>query len=55
MFLCFHYLPLLERKPDTPDYGDPFQLWDLPMWIQVPRDRLLKKSKGIIKTLLASY
>ena len=46
--LCdpWHYLPVLERKPGALRHGAPFVQWDLPVPIQVVRDRLLKQDKG---------
>ena len=42
----WHYLPILERKPGALRNGVPFQQWDLPMPIQLVRDRILKQPKG---------
>jgi transposase len=42
----WHYLPILERKPGALRNGVPFQEWDLPVAIQLVRDRILKQPKG---------
>src|SRR5665647_563827 len=42
----WHYLPVLEKKPGSLRNGAPFLAWDLPMPIQVVRDRILKQPKG---------
>jgi transposase len=42
----WHYLPLLERKPGALRNGVPFRDWDLPIAIQLVRDRILKQPKG---------
>lgn len=42
----WHYLPILEKKPGALRHGAPFQQWDLPIPIQVVRDRILKQHKG---------
>jgi transposase len=42
----WHYLPLLERKPGALRNGVPFLEWDLPVAIQLVRDRVLKQPKG---------
>jgi hypothetical protein len=42
----WHYLPVLEKKPGALRHGVPFQQWDLPVSIQVVRDRVLKQDKG---------
>ena len=42
----WHYLPILERKPDALRNGTPFRDWDLPQSIQLVRDRILKQPKG---------
>jgi len=46
IFNPWHYLSVLERKPGALRHGAPFQDWDLPMSIQMVRDRLLKQPKG---------
>jgi transposase len=46
IFNPWHYLPVLERKPGALRHGAPFQDWDLPVSIQVVRDRLMKQPKG---------
>lgn len=46
IFNPWHYLPVLERKPGALRHGAPFLGWDLPVSIQVVRDRLLKQPKG---------
>ena len=46
IFNPWHYLPVLERKPGALRHGAPFQDWDLPIPIQVVRDRLLKQPQG---------
>ena len=42
----WHYLSLLERKPGALRNGVPFREWDLPVAIQLVRDRILKQPKG---------
>jgi len=42
----WHYLSLLERKPGALRNGVPFLEWDLPVAIQLVRDRVLKQPKG---------
>ena len=42
----WHYLPILERKPGALRNGVPFREWDLPIAIQLVRDRILKQPKG---------
>jgi hypothetical protein len=42
----WHYLPVLEKKPGALRHGAPFVQWDLPVPIQVVRDRILKQNKG---------
>jgi transposase len=42
----WHYLPVLEKKPGALRNGAPFLAWDLPVPIQVVRDRILKQPKG---------
>ena len=42
----WHYLSVLEKKPGALRNGAPFLEWDLPMPIQVVRDRILKQPKG---------
>jgi transposase len=42
----WHYLPVLEKKPGALRNGAPFVDWDLPMPIQLVRDRILKQNKG---------
>lgn len=42
----WHYLPVLEKKPGSLRNGAPFLAWDLPVPIQVVRDRILKQPKG---------
>jgi hypothetical protein len=42
----WHYLPVLEKKPGALRHGAPFQNWDLPVSIQVVKDRILKQVKG---------
>ena len=42
----WHYLPILEKKPGALRHGTPFVTWDLPISIQVIRDRILKQHKG---------
>ena len=42
----WHYLPVLEKKPGALRHGAPFQNWDLPISIQMVRDKLLKQVKG---------
>jgi transposase len=42
----WHYLPVLEKKPGSLRNGVPFLEWDLPVPIQMVRDRILKQPKG---------
>jgi transposase len=42
----WHYLPILERKPGALRNGVPFREWDLPVAIQLVRDRILRQPKG---------
>jgi len=42
----WHYLPVIERKPGALRHGAPFVQWDLPVPIQVVRDRMLRQDKG---------
>jgi hypothetical protein len=42
----WHYLSLLERKPGALRNGVPFLEWDLPIAIQLVRDRILKQPRG---------
>jgi hypothetical protein len=42
----WHYLPVIEKKPGALRHGAPFVQWDLPVPIQVVRDRILKQDKG---------
>ena len=42
----WHYLSLLERKPGALRNGVPFREWDLPVAIQLVRDRILKQPRG---------
>lgn len=42
----WHYLPVLERKPGALRNGVPFLAWDLPVPIQMVRDRILKQPQG---------
>lgn len=42
----WHYLPVLEKKPGSLRNGAPFVEWELPMPIQLVRDRVLKQPKG---------
>ncbi len=42
----WHYLPVLTMKPGALRNGAPFREWDLPVPIQVVRDRILKQPKG---------
>lgn len=42
----WHYLPILEVKPGALRHGIPFQEWDLPVYIKVVRDSILKQEKG---------
>ena len=42
----WHYLPVLEKKPGALRHGAPFQNWDLPVSVQVVKDRILKQPKG---------
>ncbi len=37
---------VLEKKPGALRHGAPFQAWDLPVSIQVLRDRILKQDRG---------
>ena len=48
LLICdpWHYLPLLERKPGALRNGVPFREWDLPVAVQLVRDRILKQPKG---------
>ena len=48
LLICnpWHYLSVLERKPGALRNGAPFREWDLPMPIQLVRDRILKQPKG---------
>ncbi|MDD5266613.1 MAG: hypothetical protein PHO08_05725 [Methylococcales bacterium] len=46
IFNSWHTLPVLERKPGALRHGAPFQDWDLPISIQVVRDRLMNQPKG---------
>jgi len=46
VFDPWHYLPLLERKPGALRNGAPFREWDLPIAIQLVRDRILKQPRG---------
>jgi hypothetical protein len=48
LLICdpWHYLPILERKPGALRNGVPFRDWDLPIAIQLVRDRILKQPKG---------
>jgi hypothetical protein len=39
-----HYLALLERKPNSLDFGKPFEQWDLPEAFAVLRRRLESES-----------
>jgi hypothetical protein len=41
-----HYLALLERKPNTLDFGKPFEVWDLPDGFGVLRRRLESDGEG---------
>lgn len=53
----WHYLPILEKKPGALRHGVPFREWDLPVPIQVVRDRILKQVKGdraFVELLLAA-
>lgn len=43
---CGYYLPVLEKKPGALRNGAPFVTWDLPIAIQIVRDRVLKQDKG---------
>ena len=42
----WHYLPVLEHKPGALRNGVPFREWDLPVAIQIVRDRILKQPRG---------
>ena len=42
----WHYLPVIEKKPGALRHGAPFVQWELPVPIQVVRDRILKQDKG---------
>ena len=42
----WHYLPVADRKPGALRHGAPFVQWELPVPIQVVRDRILKQDKG---------
>lgn len=42
-----HYLALLERKPNSLDFGKPFEAWDLPEVFGVLRRRLEAEGGGI--------
>lgn len=42
----WHYLSVLEKKPGALRNGLPFQAWDLPVPIQVVRDRILQHPGG---------
>jgi transposase len=42
----WHYLPVIEKKPGALRHGAPFQNWDLPVSIQVVKDRIFKQAKG---------
>lgn len=48
LLICdpWHYLPILERKPGALRNGVPFREWELPIAIQLVRDRILKQPKG---------
>ena len=53
----WHYLPVLEKKPGALRNGAPFVEWDLPVAIQLVRDRVLKQPKGdraFVELLLAA-
>ena len=53
----WHYLPILEKKPGSLRNGAPFVEWDLPVPIQLVRDRMLKQPKGdraFVELLLAT-
>lgn len=53
----WHYLPVLEKKPGSLRNGVPFVEWDLPVAIQLVRDRVLKQTKGdraFVELLLAA-
>ena len=41
-----HYLALLERKPNSLDFGKPFEQWDLPAGFGVLRRRLESEGGG---------
>lgn len=41
-----HYLALLERKPNSLDFGKPFEAWDLPEGFGVLRRRLESEGGG---------
>jgi hypothetical protein len=42
----WHYLPILEKKPGALRHGAPFQQWELPVSIQLVKERILKQAKG---------
>jgi transposase len=42
----WHYLPVLEKKPGALRHGAPFQGWELPVSINVIRERILKQDQG---------
>ena len=51
----WHYLPVLELKPGALRNGVPFREWDLPVAIQIVRDRILKRprsDRGFVDLLL---
>jgi transposase len=53
----WHYLSVLEKKPGSLRNGAPFVAWDLPLPIQLVRDRVLKQPKGdraFVEMLLAA-
>ena len=53
----WHYLPVLEKKPGSLRNGAPFVEWNLPVAIQLVRDRVLKQPKGdraFVELLLAA-
>jgi len=41
-----HYLALLERKPNSLDFGKPFEAWNLPAGFGVLRRRLESEGGG---------
>ena len=41
-----HYLALLQRKPNSLDFGKPFEQWNLPSGFAVLRRRLESQSGG---------